>query len=106
MRFRINAPGAHMVRNALAALTAANALGIDGSAAIAKFRPVAGRGLRRELTGGIRLLDESYNANGASVRAALSVLRSMSWTPGGRARATCWNSAPKARRSTRPWLAQ
>ncbi len=77
VRFRINAPGAHMVRNALAALTAANALGIDGSAAIAKFRPVAGRGLRRELTGGIRLLDESYNANGASVRAALSVLRSM-----------------------------
>ena len=77
VKFRINAPGAHMVRNALAALTAANALGVDGSAAIANFRPVAGRGLRRELTGGIKLIDESYNANGASVRAALAVLRSM-----------------------------
>ncbi len=77
IRFRVNAPGPHMVRNALAALTAANALGIDGSAAIAGFRPAAGRGMRRELAGGIRLLDESYNANGASVRAALAVLRPM-----------------------------
>ena len=77
IKFRINAPGAHMVRNALAALTAANALGIDGSAAIAGFRPGAGRGMRRELTGGIRLIDESYNANGASVRAALAVLQAM-----------------------------
>ncbi len=78
--------------NALAALTAANALGIDGSAAIAAFRPVAGRGLRRELTGGIRLLDESYNANGASVRAALAVLRrcrAAAWP----CWATCWNWA-------------
>ena len=75
--FRVNAPGGHMVRNALAALTAANALGIDGSGAIAGFRPGAGRGLRRELGGGIRLVDESYNANGASVRAALDVLRAM-----------------------------
>ncbi len=77
VRFRVNAPGAHMVRNALAALTAANALGIDGADAIGGFRPGAGRGLRRELTGGIRLVDESYNANGASVRAALDVLRTM-----------------------------
>ena len=75
--FRINAPGAHMVRNAMAALTAANALGIDGSAAIASFRPVAGRGVQRQLTGGIRLIDESYNANGASVRAALAVLQAL-----------------------------
>ncbi len=43
-----------MVRNALAALTAANALGIDGAAAIAGFRPGAGRGLQRALPGGIR----------------------------------------------------
>ena len=77
IKFRINAPGAHMVRNAMAALVTANALGVDGSAAIAGFRPGAGRGMRRELTGGIKLIDESYNANGASVRAALDVLRSM-----------------------------
>ena len=73
--FRVNAPGLHMVLNALAALTVASVLGIDGSAAIAEFRPTAGRGLQRDLPGGIRLLDESYNANGASVHAALAVLR-------------------------------
>ena len=77
VQFRVNAPGLHMVRNALAALTAANALGIDGAAAIAGFQPVAGRGMRRELAHGIRLLDESYNANGASMRAALTVLRDL-----------------------------
>ena len=75
--FRVNAPGRHMVLNALAALTAANALDVDGSAAMAGFRAGAGRGRRRDLPGGIRLLDESYNANGASVRAALAVLASM-----------------------------
>ncbi len=77
MRFRVNAPGAHMVLNALAALTAAAALGVDGAAAIAGFRPGAGRGLRRTLTTGVALLDESYNANGASMRAALAVLRTL-----------------------------
>jgi UDP-N-acetylmuramoyl-tripeptide--D-alanyl-D-alanine ligase len=77
VRFRVNAPGSHMVANALAALTAASALGIDGSDAIGGFRPIAGRGLQRQLAGGLRLLDESYNANGASVRAALAVLRAM-----------------------------
>ena len=75
--FRVNAPGMHMVLNALAALTAAAALGVDGAAAIAEFRPGAGRGLRRTLPGDIRLLDESYNANGASVHAALAVLRDL-----------------------------
>ncbi len=75
--FRVNAPGRHMVLNALAALTAANALGVDGAAAMAAFRPGAGRGRRRDLPNGIRLLDESYNANGASMRAALAVLAAM-----------------------------
>ncbi len=75
--FRINAPGRHMVMNALAALTAAAVLGVDGAAALAGFRPIAGRGVRRSLPSGVTLLDESYNANGASVRAALAVLQSL-----------------------------
>ena len=78
-RFRIGAPGRHMVDNALAALTAAHALGADvaaGARALAAFQPVGGRGARRPiLDGAALLLDESYNASGASVRAALSVLR-------------------------------
>ena len=77
VQFRVNAPGRHMVLNALAALTAANALGVDGAAAMAAFRPGAGRGRRRDLPNGIRLLDERYNANGASMRAALAVLAAL-----------------------------
>ncbi|GAC1347912.1 MAG: UDP-N-acetylmuramoyl-tripeptide--D-alanyl-D-alanine ligase [Acetobacteraceae bacterium] len=77
--FDIVAPGAHMAMNATAALAACNALGLDVSAAaagLASFAPMAGRGLQRKL-GGILLLDESYNASSASVRAALGVLRAM-----------------------------
>jgi UDP-N-acetylmuramoyl-tripeptide--D-alanyl-D-alanine ligase len=79
-RFRLAAPGRHMAMNATAALLAAAALGADvaaGAAALQGFAPIAGRGARRlvPLAGGeVLLLDESYNASGASVRAALAVL--------------------------------
>ncbi len=77
--FRLNVPGRHMVMNALAALTAAAALGADVelcAGALKNFAAVTGRGVRRPLLGGAAtLLDESYNASGASVRAALDVLR-------------------------------
>lgn len=78
---RLNAPGHHMAMNALAALAAVAALGLDPAQAIAaleEFVPLAGRGLRREVAigqGSVLLLDESYNGNGASMRAALDVLR-------------------------------
>ncbi len=78
-RFRLAAPGAHMAMNALAALTAAAALGADlarALPALSGFTAVAGRGARRTLLGGAAtLLDESYNASSAAVRAALAVLR-------------------------------
>ena len=78
LQFRVGAPGRHMVMNAIAALTAALALGADieaGAARLADFAPVSGRGSRRTILGGrATLLDESYNASSASVRAALSVL--------------------------------
>ena len=80
--FRLAAPGRHMASNALAVLTAAAALGLDvekAAAALNGFTPYAGRGTRRvlKLSGGgkILLLDESYNASGASMRAAFSVLK-------------------------------
>jgi UDP-N-acetylmuramoyl-tripeptide--D-alanyl-D-alanine ligase len=81
IRFRLPAPGRHMAMNALAALAGVAALGADpkqAAQALAGFVPMAGRGARRRLlvTGGsVLLLDESYNANPASVRAALNVLR-------------------------------
>ncbi len=85
LRFRLPAPGRHMVMNALAALTAAQASGADvvrGAEALATFVAVHGRGQKRGLLGGDAvLIDESYNASAASVRAALSVLR---MTPGRR----------------------
>ncbi|HEY0184411.1 MAG TPA: UDP-N-acetylmuramoyl-tripeptide--D-alanyl-D-alanine ligase [Rhodopila sp.] len=78
---RLNAPGLHMAMNAVAALAAVAALGLDPTGAIdalETFVPLAGRGARRviEVGGGTALLlDESYNGNAASMRAALEVLR-------------------------------
>ena len=78
--FTIGAPGAHMAMNAVAALAAAHALGADiviGAAALAGFSPIVGRGARREIEvagGTALLLDESYNASGPAVAAALAVL--------------------------------
>lgn len=78
---RLHAPGRHMAMNAVATLAVVSALGLDPARAIEAlelFVPLAGRGARREIIvdgGAALLLDESYNANGASMRAALEVLR-------------------------------
>jgi UDP-N-acetylmuramoyl-tripeptide--D-alanyl-D-alanine ligase len=81
VRFTLLAPGLHMARNAVATLAAAVALGLDAKQAAAGldgFAPFTGRGARRELLlpegGSVLLLDESYNASGASMRAAFAVL--------------------------------
>ncbi len=78
VRFRLAARGAHMAMNAAAALAVCAALGLDpvaAAAALDGFVPVSGRGQLRTLPAGITLLDESYNASTASIRAALEVLR-------------------------------
>jgi UDP-N-acetylmuramoyl-tripeptide--D-alanyl-D-alanine ligase len=78
--FRIGAPGRHWVSNALAVVAAAFAFGADPwkvARALAGFSPPKGRGLRHELLwrgGRLALIDESYNANPASMRAALGLL--------------------------------
>jgi len=81
VEFLLAAPGAHMALNAVAALAACAALGLDpavAAAALAGFEPGAGRGLQRPIRGrDILLLDESYNASSASVRAALGVLAAL-----------------------------
>jgi UDP-N-acetylmuramoyl-tripeptide--D-alanyl-D-alanine ligase len=81
VRLRVAAPGQHMAMNAVATLAVVAALGLDptqASVALEGFRPLAGRGARRDVLvpgGSALLLDESYNGNGASMRAALDVLR-------------------------------
>lgn len=74
----LGAPGAHMAVNAGCALAVVRGLGLDAGragAALAGFSPGAGRGQQRRIVGGqVLLLDESYNASSASVRASLAVL--------------------------------
>jgi UDP-N-acetylmuramoyl-tripeptide--D-alanyl-D-alanine ligase len=78
--YRIGAPGAHLVQNSLAVLAAVKLAGADLKAAaraLANWRVQTGRGARI-VTGGegarIAIIDESYNANPASMRAALATL--------------------------------
>jgi UDP-N-acetylmuramoyl-tripeptide--D-alanyl-D-alanine ligase len=79
--FRLNAPGRHMALNALGALAVVHACGLDVALAaqlLERFSAGAGRGGKRTMAvaggGSAVLLDESYNASSASIRAALSVL--------------------------------
>jgi UDP-N-acetylmuramoyl-tripeptide--D-alanyl-D-alanine ligase len=88
--YKIGAPGKHIVINSLAVLAAAELAGVDlalAALALAELQPVAGRGapIAIELPGGQALvLDESYNANPASVEAALAVLGGSPIGPQGR----------------------
>jgi UDP-N-acetylmuramoyl-tripeptide--D-alanyl-D-alanine ligase len=78
--FRVGAPGRHWVGNSLGVIACAAALGANpeiAARALADFRPPVGRGRQHRLqlpSGPITLIDDSYNANPASVRAALQVL--------------------------------
>ena len=69
-------PGLHNVRNALAAAACAHAAGIDLpsiGAGLSSFRPYAGR-LQVKQAGEATIIDDTYNANPDSVRAAIDVL--------------------------------
>jgi UDP-N-acetylmuramoyl-tripeptide--D-alanyl-D-alanine ligase len=78
--FRLGAPGRHLAVNALAVLLVARGAGIDldGAAhSLGRFTVGQGRGARSVLRlpdGVATLIDESYNANPTSMRAALEVL--------------------------------
>lgn len=70
-------PGEHSVSNALATAAAAIACGlslVDVARGLAAVQAVAGRLQRRPGRAGIALIDDAYNANPASVRAAIDVL--------------------------------
>jgi len=83
-------PGAHWVMNSLAVLAAVSAAGADVVKAAAQFanlKPLKGRGERHTVEtpeGAFHLIDDSYNANPTSMRAAFEVLGRASLGKGGR----------------------
>ena len=80
--YKLGIPGRHIAMNSLAVLAAADLVGADlalAALALSQVQPAAGRGVRRVLEigqGTATLIDESYNANPASMAAALGVLGS------------------------------
>jgi UDP-N-acetylmuramoyl-tripeptide--D-alanyl-D-alanine ligase len=72
----VGAPGVHIAQNVVGALAAVALLEgdvLNAAASLKKFIALKGRGARFE-TCGIQVIDESYNANPASMAAALSLL--------------------------------
>jgi len=88
--YSVALPGRHWVMNSLAVLAAVQAAGGDvvaAAAAMATLEPMAGRGRRFKIQvpgGEAVLIDESYNASPASMRAAIAVLAAMKPQNGGR----------------------
>ena len=86
----MGAPGRHIAENAVAVLGAAYLAGADIETvmnALATMQPEKGRGRRYRLAingGYFTLIDESYNANPASMRAAIALLRDTVPGEGGR----------------------
>ena len=78
--YRIGSPGRHIALNSLGVLATVKALGGDlalAALALSDLAPPVGRGERTRLNvagGDVLLIDESYNANPASMRAAIEAL--------------------------------
>jgi UDP-N-acetylmuramoyl-tripeptide--D-alanyl-D-alanine ligase len=78
-RFVVPLPGHHNARNALLALACCQEIGVSphrAADALATFRPPEGR-WNVETIAGVTLIDDTYNANPASVTAALETFASI-----------------------------
>ena len=88
--YRLGAAGRHLAINSLAVLGAVRRLNgnlHDAAQKLAEFSAMKGRGERRQIeigAGSFLLIDESYNASPASMRAALETLGQSACEPGGR----------------------
>jgi len=80
---KLSAPGRHFAANALGVLAVAEALGVDATLAardLSNWQPPAGRGTREVIVldpvddHSITLIDDAFNANPTSIKAALEVL--------------------------------
>lgn len=76
---RVPVPGEHNIRNALAAIAVAEALGVDADAAIAALGTYTPPAMRQQIhtVGGITVMDDTYNASPDSVKGALGILRTL-----------------------------
>jgi UDP-N-acetylmuramoyl-tripeptide--D-alanyl-D-alanine ligase len=90
MTYKVGVPGPHWVSNSLAVLAAVKALGGDlglAGLALGELAAGAGRGQRRQVVwpgGSVEIIDESYNANPASMGAAVALLDAAEPRPRGR----------------------
>ena len=88
--YKLGMPGEHMALNSLAVLAAAKLVGADlarAALALSEAKPAKGRGGQIKLQmpeGELLLLDESYNANPASIAAALALLSNLKPYKNGR----------------------
>lgn len=73
LRMQVNFAEPHLRSNLLAAVAAADAIGVRPEGSLV-FEPPAGRGRRHVTVSGVTLIDDSYNANPVSMRAALDGL--------------------------------
>ncbi len=75
----LRAPGRHNVHNALAAIAAAVSLGVSERSAVEGLRDFRATSMRMEITetGGVTVINDAYNANPASMVAALETLVEM-----------------------------
>ena len=103
--YKLGMPGRHMAMNSLAVLAAASLAGADlalAALSLSQVEAAAGRGVRRVLelgSGEATLIDESYNANPASMAAALNVLGRAAVGPQGVDRGTRRHARTRSDRS-------
>ena len=88
--YTLGTPGLHLVPNSLAVLAVIAALGLDIEDAAADMRTLAPAPRRSQLAevalpgGRLTIIDDTYNANPASMRASLGLLGLFTPDPGGR----------------------
>lgn len=80
VEFEIRTPGLHLAVNTCAAAAVAVSLGISlrqVGESLSRFRPVQMRSELKMAANGIRIIDDVYNANPTSMRAAINLLKAM-----------------------------
>jgi UDP-N-acetylmuramoyl-tripeptide--D-alanyl-D-alanine ligase len=78
---QLNLLGAHNVANALAAAAAGHAMGVDLDGIVSGLnavQPVKGRTVAQLASNGVRVIDDTYNANPGSINAAVDILTGFS----------------------------